>query len=157
MKKSLSLLALPLALASCGLFGLPKGDVTGSIYGSPNQNGNIRLALIGAAGYQNNAVDQVDVGTLNPQKSVYAVTLPSSPKDGYYELLAYVDSKANNKYDADTEKRTQSNGKVMVYSANGLGNKDGSNLLNLKAGWSLIQNGQVVKSGLPFNSYDLNW
>ncbi|MEW6422826.1 MAG: hypothetical protein AB1511_14060 [Deinococcota bacterium] len=158
MKKSLSVLALPLVLASCGLLGLPKGDVTGSIYGSPTQTGDIRLALTGAAGYQNNSVDQVEVGTFNPQKRVYAITLPSSPKDGFYELLAYVDSNPkNSKYDAGTEERTKSNGKVLVYSNSGTGNKDGSNILNLKPGWSLVQNGNVIKSGLPFNSYDLNW
>ena len=101
MKRQLVWLALALSLASCGVLGVPRGDVTGSITGTQPQAGDVRLALVGlsGSGYENNAVDQLDIGTFNAQKRVYSISLPGSPKAGVYEVLAYVDTNGDKTYD----------------------------------------------------------
>lgn len=153
MKKSLSLLALPLALASCGLFGLPKGDVTGSIYGSQPENGDVRLALVGVtgSGFENNAVNQLDIGTFNPQKRVYSISLPDNPKQGAYDVIAYVDTNKNNKYDSG-EPRTKTDSRYLIFA-----NQDVSIFgFTVKKGWNRVE-GTTVTQGLPFNNFDLEW
>lgn len=155
--KKLFLLA-PLALASCGLFGIPKGDVTGSITGNaPTGKGTIRLALGSATveGIQNSNPDQIAIDTFNPAKKVYAISLPSDAKNGAYDVFAYADANDNKKWDIG-EIRTNS-GKTLVYSADGLGKKDGSNVLNLQPGWTQLSGLSVTKTGKPFTDYNLSW
>lgn len=153
MNKNLFWLALPLALASCGPLGIPKGDVTGSITGTQPEAGDVRLALVGrnGTGFENNAVDQFDIGTFNPQKRVYAISLPTDPKAGAYDVIAYVDTNKNNKYDAG-EPRTRNDSRFLIYS------KQDVSLFgfNVKRGWNRVE-GTTVTQGLPFNSYDLSW
>lgn len=155
MKKT-ALLLLPLAMASCNYLGIPDGDVSGNILGT-QPSGTIRMALRGTTlnGGQAPALDQGNLGTFNPQKRVYSISLPATPVDGGYELFAYVDSNGNNTFDS-TEKRT-SDSQTFAYSKDGTGSKSGENLLNLKAGWTQYKGATVVKSGTPFTSVDLNW
>ncbi len=161
MKKILPLTILPLALASCNMFGVPNGDVSGNILGT-QPSGNIRMAFQGltVAGFQAPVADQINIPTFNPEKRAYTVSLPTNPADGAYELLAYVDGAGSkpNHYDIG-EQRTAVTGKTFIYSKDGLGKKDGTSLLNLKPGWTLYNVGtlKVEKSGTPFTGYDLNW
>ncbi|EYB69352.1 hypothetical protein DEIPH_ctg008orf0075 [Deinococcus phoenicis] len=147
------MLVLPLSLASCGMFGLPKGDVTGSITGTQPQAGDVRLALIGmtGSGFENNAVDQLDIGTFNPEKRVYAISLPANPKAGAYEVLAYVDTNKDNKYTAG-EPRTRNQGRYLIFATQDAGLFG----FNVKKGWNRAD-GTTVTQGLPFNNYDLSW
>lgn len=153
MKKTVSLLALPLALASCGLLGLPRGDVTGTINGTQPENGDVRLALVGVtgSGFENNAVNQLDIGTFNPQKRVYSISLPDNPKQGAYDVIAYVDTNKNNKYDSG-EPRTKTDSRYLIFA-----NQDVSIFgFTVKKGWNRVE-GTTVTQGLPFNNFDLEW
>lgn len=161
MKKALSLLTVPLTLASCSTLGIPNADVSGNINGT-QPTGKIRLAFQGmtVTGYQAPVADQINIPTFNPEKRAYAVSLPASPANGAYELLAYVDANGNNRYDsADSEVRTGSTGKSFIYSKDGTGSKSGTDLMNLKPGWTLynLSEVKVEKSGAPFTNYILNW
>lgn len=152
MKKALALLALPLGIASCSSVGVPNGDVTGDIAGAPTSQGTIRLALVGVTfgGVTNDSVAQFAVTPTD--RGVYALSLPSAPRDGGYEVIAYADRNANSRYDSG-ETRSQSNGKTLVYtSSNAVGTVTG-----LSKGWNLVQGGKVVQSGTPFNDYDLSF
>ncbi|WP_084051028.1 hypothetical protein [Deinococcus hopiensis] len=153
MKKALPLLAAPLALAACSTLGLPNGDVTGSISGTAPAGGDVRLALLGrtGGGFENNAVDQVDVGTFNPQKRVYAISLPAAPRAGAYEVTAYVDSNGNKAYDAG-EPRTTYQNRFLIYSNSDLGLFG----FNVKQGWNRVE-GSAVSQGRPFSGFDLRW
>lgn len=157
MKKALSLLTLPLALASCSTFGVPTGDVSGNLLGT-QPSGAIRMAVRGVTltGVQTPVVDQINIPTFNPEKRAYAISFPANPAEGGYELLAYVDANGNNRYDSG-ETRTQNTGKTFVYSQSGSGDKSGRDLADLKAGWTLVNGTSVEKSGTPFTGYDLNW
>ncbi|WP_034386278.1 hypothetical protein [Deinococcus sp. YIM 77859] len=152
MKRLLAFLTLPLALASCSTFGVPNGDVTGDISNAPVGQGTVRLALRGVTfgGTTNETVEQFAVTPTD--KGIYAISLPPSPRDGGYEVIAYVDSNGNRQYDSG-ETRTQSNGKTLVYtSSNVVGTFTG-----LSKGWNLVQDGQVVQRGTPFHNYDLTF
>jgi len=153
MKRILSVLAVPLALASCGVLGVPRGDVTGSITGTQPEGGNVRLALVGrtGTGFENNPVDQIDVGTFNPQKRVYAISLPNNPKQGAYDVLAYVDRNADGKYTSG-EPRTRAQNRYLVYS-----NQDASFFgFTFKRGWNRVE-GSTISQTMPFSGYDLSW
>lgn len=152
MKQVLSLLALPLALAACSTFGVPNGDVTGNISNAPVGQGTVRMALLGVTfgGTTNETVEQFAVTPTD--KGVYAISLPASPRDGGYEVIAYVDSDRDQQYDQG-EPRTQSNGKTLVYtSSNVVGTFTG-----LSKGWNLVQDGKVAQRGAPFRNYDLTF
>lgn len=156
MKKA-ALLLLPLAMASCNYLGIPDGDVSGNILGT-QPSGTIRMALRGVtlSGVQTPALDQGNLGTLNPEKRVYAISFPNTPEDGAYELFAYVDGETGTKLRYDSgEQKTSS--RTFVYSKSGLNNKDGSDILNLKPGWTLMNGVTPGKNGTPFTSIDLNW
>ena len=131
------------------------GTVSGA---APAGKGTIRLALgsLTLGGVGTATPDQLTLGTLNPDKKLYTISLPASPRDGAYDVFAYADTNANSRWDSG-EPRTQSSGKGLVYSAHGLGQKDGSNLLNIKPGWTQVQNVTVVRSGRPFTNYNLSW
>lgn len=153
MTKTLAWLILPLSLASCGVLGVPRGDVTGSITGTQPTGGDVRLALVGrtGAGFENNPVDQIDVGTFNPQKRVYAISLPGSPKQGAYDVLAYVDRNGDKKYTSG-EPRTAAQNRYLVYS-----NQDASFFgFTFKRGWNRVE-GSTISQTMPFSGYDLNW
>ncbi|MDO4262901.1 MAG: hypothetical protein Q4C67_01765 [Deinococcus sp.] len=160
MKKALMLLAItPLALASCDQLGIPNGDVSGTVTGTaPTGKGSIKLALgsLTLRGIGNSTPDQIALGTFNPGKKVYAISLPASPQEGGYDVFAYADSNSNGRWD-NSEPRTRSSSRGLIYSAAGVGKKDGSSLLNLKPGWTQVQNANVVKSGKPFRDYNLSW
>ncbi|WP_261664513.1 hypothetical protein [Deinococcus sp. Marseille-Q6407] len=108
------------------------------------------------AGITNSNPDQLALATFNPDKKVYSVSLPSAPQQGAYDVYAYADSNNNGRWDSG-EPRARSAGKGLIYSAAGLGKKDGSSLANLRPGWTEIQGLNVVKSGTPFSDYDLTW
>ncbi|GAA5535122.1 hypothetical protein Dalu01_03544 [Deinococcus aluminii] len=152
MKKVLSLLALPLALASCSVFGVPNGDVTGTISNAPTNQGTIRLAVLGVSfgGISNTSVNQIAVTP--GSGGVYSISLPQNPSDGGYEVIAYADTNNDGQYESG-EPRTQSNGKTLVYTSSNLV----GTFTGLSKGWNLVQNGQIVKSGTPFNGYDLSF
>lgn len=156
MKKA-ALLLLPLAMASCNYLGIPDGDVSGNILGT-QPSGTIRMALRGVtlSGVQTPALDQGNLGTLNPEKRVYAISFPNTPEDGAYELFAYVDGAGStaNRYD-NGEQKTSS--RTFVYSQNGGGDKSGKDVLNLKPGWTLMNGLTPGKNGAPFTSIDLTW
>ncbi|MDR6220588.1 hypothetical protein [Deinococcus soli (ex Cha et al. 2016)] len=154
MKKA-ALLLLPLAMASCNYLGIPKGDVSGNLLGD-QPSGTIRLTLRGVtlSGVQTPTLDQVNLGTLNPDKRVYAISFPNTPQDGAYELFAYADTSKDDKY-TDGEQKTGS--RTFVYSQNGVNKKDGSDVFNLKPGWTLMNGVTPGKNGTPFTSIDLNW
>jgi len=153
MKRSLLLLTLPLSLAACATLGVPNGDVTGSISGTPPEAGNVRLALLGrtGAGFENNDVDQVDVGNLTGTKRVYALSLPPTPRAGAYEVIAYVDRNGNKGYDVG-EPRTPYSNRFLIYSPQDAGVFG----FNVKTGWNRVE-GTTVTQGLPFNGFDLSW
>ncbi|WP_104989565.1 hypothetical protein [Deinococcus sp. NW-56] len=153
INKAALALGLPLALASCGALGVPRGDVTGEIRGTQPQNGDVRIALVGltGTGYENNAVDQLDIGTFNPQKRVYTISLPDTAKAGVYEVLAYVDLNSNKKFDAG-EPRTARSTRGLIYATS-----DASLFgFTVKKGWNRLE-GTMVSQSRPFTNYDLNW
>ncbi|MPY67204.1 DUF2141 domain-containing protein [Deinococcus sp. SDU3-2] len=153
MTKAALALGLSLTLASCNLLGVPRGDVTGEIRGTQPQSGNVRIALIGltGTGFENNAVDQLDIGTFNPQKRVYSISLPDTAKAGVYEVLAYVDLNNNKKFDAN-EPRTQRSTRGLIYATS-----DASLFgFTVKKGWNRFD-GTTVSQTRPFGNYDLNW
>ncbi|GGR95627.1 hypothetical protein [Deinococcus sedimenti] len=156
MKKA-ALLLLPLTIASCGYLGIPDGDVSGNILGT-QPSGTIRMALRGMtlSGVQTPALDQGNMGTLNPEKRVYAISFPNEPQDGAYELFAYVDGETGTKLRHDSgEQKTGS--RTFVFSKNGSGDKSGTDLLNVKPGWTLVNGLTPGKNGTPFTGIDLNW
>ncbi|WP_051363629.1 hypothetical protein [Deinococcus murrayi] len=153
MNKAALALGLPLALASCGLLGFPRGDVTGTIRGNQPQTGNVRIALVGltGTGYENNAVDQLDIGTFNPQKRVYSISLPDTAGAGVYEVLAYVDLNGNKKFDAN-EPRTRRANRGLIYATS-----DTTFFgFTVKRGWNRFE-GTTVSQTRPFSNYDLEW
>lgn len=152
MKKLLAYAVLPLALASCNLFGITKGDVTGNISKAPTNQGTIRMAVLGVtvAGVTNNYTDQIAV--VPGSNGAFAVTLPGSPNNGGYQVIAYADANNNSAYDLG-ETRTQDNGKVLVYSNSAIF----GNLTGVPMGWSQWQNLSLTKTGTPFNNYDLTF
>ena len=145
------LLLAPLALASCGLLGTPKtydvsGTISGTAPGSP-----IKLALVGVSstGAVNADVAQVAVTVFDARK--FSVDYPDSPAPGIYQVIAYVDANGDGKYNA-TEKRTENNGKYLIYSAS-----DATvDSVTVKSGWNLFQGTTVTQPGRITN-YDLNW
>lgn len=150
--RKLLVLGLPLVIAACSTTGVPNGDVTGDITGAPTNQGTIRLALLGLTfgGTVNESVEQFAVTPTD--RGVYALTLPATPRDGGYEVIAYADRNGNGTYDPG-ETRTQSSGKILAYTtSNFVGNVTG-----LSKGWNLVQDGRLVKSGTPFNNYDLSF
>lgn len=151
MKKILALTILPLALASCNMFGVPNGDVSGNILGKQPVDGTVRLAMRGItlAGFQTPVLDQGNIGTFNPEKRAYVISLPSKPADGAYELFAYVDANGSNTLD-EKETRTKVTTTTFVYS------KDGNSTLNIRSGWNMYDGLTLQKNGTPFQ-YDLNW
>lgn len=157
MKKILALTVLPLALASCNMFGVPNGDVSGNILG-PQPSGTIRLALteVSTSGIGETVIDQFNVRTFNPEKRAYIVSLKQNPTNGIYELFAYVDANNDNHYQP-SEKRATAPGVSFYYSQEGLGDKTGKDTFNLQPGWTMVKNlVTVVDSDKPFN-LDLNW
>ena len=152
MKKILALTILPLALASCNMFGVPNGDVSGNILGKQPVDGPVRLSLseISTAGIGATVLDQFNFGTFNPEKRAYVVSLKQNPADGIYELFAYVDANKDDHYNSG-EKRTQATTTRFIYS------KDGNSTLNVRPGWNLYDGLTFKKNGVPFSGYDLNW
>lgn len=153
INKAALALSLPLVLASCGLLGLPRGDVTGAIRGDQPQTGDVRLALVGLTGegYENNNVDQLNIGTFNPQKRVYSISLPNTAAPGVYEVLAYVDLNRNKKFDAN-EPRTKRANRGLIYATS-----DTTFFgFTVKRGWNRFE-GTTVSQTRPFSNYDLEW
>lgn len=151
----LVLAAAPLILASCDQLGIPNGDVSGTVTGTaPVGEGEIRMALrsITVSGVTNSNPDQVTLGTFNPAKKVYAISLPSNPENGAYDVFAYADKDNDKSWDVG-ETRTKLTGRGLIYSQNG------NAVLNLKPGWTQVQGPtpKVVKSGTPFRDYNLSW
>ncbi|GAA5514253.1 hypothetical protein Dcar01_03008 [Deinococcus carri] len=151
-----TLLLLPLALASCGLFGTPSNyDVTGTLTGTPPTAGNVRLALLGASlgGVVNANVPQIDVSLGN--RGVFGVDWPAAPAEGLYQVIAYVDTNSDRQYNSG-EPRTHDNQKYLVYSRGGAL----ADLVGLKAGWNLVNTSTtpftVTQPG-RVTGYDLNW
>ena len=97
MKKILALTVLPLALASCNMFGVPNGDVSGNILG-PQPSGTIRLALteVSTSGIGETVIDQFNVRTFNPEKRAYIVSLKPNPTNGIYHLFSHVYATTHN-------------------------------------------------------------
>lgn len=151
--RKLALAALmPLALASCGIFGTPTNyNVSGTISGSAPA-GTVKLAVVGVStsGVVNADVAQIAVNTFDGKK--FSVDYPSNPSDGVYQVIAYVDSNGNGKYDVG-ETKTQNNNKYLVYLKNG-GTLE--SWLGLKAGWNYVVGTNVSQSN-HITDYDLNW
>lgn len=150
MKKILPLTVLPLALASCSLFGVPNGDVSGSISNAPS--GSIRMAVLGItfAGQTNTTVNQIAVTPGADGK--YIISLPSTPANGGYEVIAYQDTSGDGNYQSG-EPRTKNNGKTLVYSNTAV--TIGS--FNLPQGWSQWEGTTLTKTGTPFTGYDVSF
>lgn len=162
MKIKAIIFTLPLALglAACDNLGIPDGGVSGNILGV-QPSGSVRLAMQGLTveGISTPVLDQVNVGTFNPEKRAYAISLPPTPNDGTYELFAYVDNGATaNRYDS-SETRTTVEPTFFLYSKAGTGDKSGNDCRNAKPGWTLCETLtlKAVKSGTPFTDYDLEW
>lgn len=142
--KKIFLLA-PLALASCGLLGVPKGDVSGTITGTPEKTGDIKIAITGLTtdGAVSETPDQLTVGTFNTAKKVYTISLPENPAAGLYGVYAFTDVNKDGKFNVLTESRTKVDGQWLKYSA--------------ADGWQLVKGLTVVKTGKPFTDYNLSW
>lgn len=151
MNKTVVLLAVPLALASCSLLGVPNGDVSGNVLGKQPTEGAVRLAMRGAtlSGFQTPVLDQGNIGTFNPEKRAYVISLPPEPADGAYELFAYVDTNRDNVF-GPAEARTRGTTTTFVYS------KGGNASLNVRPGWSLYEGLSLKKNGTPL-TYHMDW
>lgn len=151
MKKLLPLLLLP-TLAACNLNGVSHNDVTGTISNAPSGQGTIRMAVLGVSfgGITNDYVDQATV--VPSDKGVFTISLPSNPRVGAYEVIAYADKNNNKKYDIG-EARTKPNGKTIIYSEGGTF----ANLVGLSKGWNLQEAGKQTINSLPFAKYDLTF
>lgn len=154
MNKLFLLAAVPLTLASCGLIGLPQSlDVSGSVLGTPPA-GTVRLALVGAnaSGVVQDGSQQAAI-TLSPSDKRYAVDLPADwkQKDGYYNVVAYVDADNDGMYDAG-EQSTSHQGSYLVYDV------DGQNALisGIRAGLNEVKGTTAVQWG-KIGGYDLTW
>lgn len=147
MKKLFALAALaPLALASCDILGgVPKGDVTGSISGTPAKAGTVKVALTGltSGGIFSDTPDQITLGTLSNDKKLYSISLPNNPNPGLYSVYAFTDINSDGKFNLLTESRTKLNDQVLRYSSD--------------KGWELVKGLNVVKTGKPFSDYNLSW
>lgn len=151
MKNILLAASLPLLLSGCGIFGTPKNyDVSGTISGTAPA-GTVKLAVVGVSlgGVVNEATGQVAVTVFDTKK--FSVDYPASPADGIYQVIAYVDSNGDGKYNVG-ETRTQNNGKYLVYSKNGVL----SGLTGIKAGWNYVI-GTTVTQPTRVTDYDLSW
>lgn len=157
MKKIALLALLPLVLVSCGgLGGVPKGDVTGNISNVPGGQGTVRIAVLGVdfGGISNTSTDYLTVTPTD--KGAYAAGLPAPKATGAYRIVAYTDKDDNRTFNAG-DTATKDDGKRLVFvSTDFTGNIIG-NVSGLQKGWNLVQNGKLLKSGTPFNNYDLRF
>ncbi|WP_216324811.1 hypothetical protein [Deinococcus aestuarii] len=150
------LLVLPTVLASCGLLGIPTGhDVMGTLSGTAPGGGDVRLAFVGLSLDEtvNPDVPQIDISLEDGGN--FGVDFPTNPAWKVYQVIGYVDSHANRKYDAG-EPRTRNNNKYLVYSRGGT-----TDLLSgLRAGWNLVTYPYTpgsVTQPKRVTGYDLSW
>lgn len=158
MKKIALLALLPLTLAACGIGGTPKGDVTGNISNIPSGQGTIRIAVLGVSfgGISNTSTDYLTVTPTD--RGAYGAGLPSPTGTGAYRVAAYTDTDDSKTYNADKDKAiTKDNGKLLVFIANDFSGDVIGGISGLAKGWNLVENGKLVKSGTPFNNYDLTF
>ena len=158
MKKIALLALLPFTLAACGIGGTPKGDVTGNISNIPSGQGTIRIAVLGVSfgGINNTSTDYL---TVTPNdKGAYTAGLPAATSTGAYRVAAYTDTDDNKTYNVAKDKAiTKDNGKYLVFVSNDFTGDVIGGIGGLAKGWNLIQNGKLIKSGTPFNDYDLTF
>lgn len=156
MKKIALLAFLPLALGSCGLGGLPKGDVTGNINNIPTGQGTVRIAVLGVnfGGINNTSTDYLTVTPTD--KGAYGAGLPSPTGTGAYRVIAYTDKDDSKTFNAG-DTATKDNGKLLVFIANDFTGNVIGGVTGLAKGWNLVENGKLIKSGTPFNNYDLTF
>lgn len=149
MKKIALLALLPLTLGSCGLFGTPKTYAINGTITNTAPAGTVKLAVIGvnATGAFNENVGQIAVPVFNTGTKKFSVDYPSTTTDGLYQVIAFIDSNGDGKYQAN-ETRTQNNNKYLVYSSN--------DVLSFKKGWNYLV-GTTVTQPTVITDYDLSW